>query len=60
MKKENEKLFPVIYKGKEYQEEDCNSDFLCFYHTRSALNSLGGVYLAGGEWIYPDGTIKQY
>ena len=34
--------------------------FLAFYHCKEALNDLGGVYLSGGDWVYPDGSIDDY
>jgi hypothetical protein len=58
MKKE--KLFPVYFNGKKYYEKDCNDIFLAFYHSKTSLNGLGGVYLSEGIWIYPDGSMDEY
>lgn len=55
-----ENLFPVIYNEQEFFKEDCNEMFLAFYTCKAALNNLGGVYMAEGMWIYPDGTMNTY
>lgn len=53
-------LFPVHFNGKDYYEQDCNDLFLSFYGDINALNELGGVYIAEGSWVYPDGSINEY
>lgn len=52
--------FPVHFNGKDYYEEDCSDLFLSFYNDIDALNELGGVYIAEGNWVYPDGSISEY
>ena len=56
-KKEN--LFPVYFKGKAYSKKDCDSVFLSFYHDEDALNGSGGVYMAEGMLVYPDGSMTS-
>jgi hypothetical protein len=53
----NKSLFPVLYEGKEYYEDDCDIMFLSFYHDRVSLTPSGGVYMAEGDFVYPDGSI---
>ena len=52
-------LFPVLYNGELYKEEDCDSVFLAFYHTKEALNDNGGVYMSDDTWVYPDGSMED-
>jgi hypothetical protein len=59
-KKQEEVLYPVRYNGKDWYEKDCDGIFVAMYHTRSALNGLGGVYLSEGDWVYPDGKIEEF
>jgi len=54
------KLYPVLYEGKWLKEDDCDSVFAAFYHSKLSLNDAGGVYLAEGDWVYPDGHIDQW
>lgn len=59
-KKEQKKyddMFPITYKGKSWKEEDCSDVFLAFYSNRDCLNWDTAVYISGGDWITPDGTI---
>ena len=63
MKEKNKKedsLYPIGYKGKWLEEEECDSVFTAFYHSRFSLNDESGVYLSEGHWIYPDGHIDEW
>jgi hypothetical protein len=55
-KKKND-IFPIDYKGKLWEEGDCDDVFLAFYNDRYSLNRDCAVYLMGGDWITPDGNI---
>jgi len=57
---EEDGLFPVEYNKKLYTEEECDDVFLSFYHTRFALNGMGGVYLSDDMWVYPDGSMDEW
>lgn len=57
---EEESLFPVYFEGKKYFEKDCSDVFLAFYHSKDALNDSSGVYVGDGDWVYPDGSIREY
>ena len=57
---DDEDMFPVHYNGKDYTEEECSDTFLAFYNGRYSLNGLGGVYVAEGIWVYPDGSMDEY
>lgn len=59
MAKEKKSLFPVYFEGKQYFKKDCDSVFLSFYTCEEALNGSGGVYMADGTWVYPDGSMKS-
>nr|DAI89602.1 MAG TPA: hypothetical protein [Caudoviricetes sp.] len=48
-------MYPIMYKGKEWYEEDCDDVFLSFYSCPQALGWDQSVYVAEGERIYPDG-----
>lgn len=54
------KLFPIYYNGKEYNEKDCDDIFLAYYNCKEALNFLGGVYLSEDVWVYPDGSMGDF
>lgn len=54
------KMYPVIYNGREWKRKDCDDLFVDFYNTPLALNPLGGVYVNGGLWVYPDGKLEEY
>lgn len=48
------KLFPIEFDGKVYNEEDCDAEFLDNYTDRNML--LGGMILLYGEtYLTPDG-----
>lgn len=51
----SEKKFPIMYKGREWYEADCNDIFLCFYTCPESLSWDQSVYVAEGERICPDG-----
>ncbi len=55
----SKKMYPVTYKGREYKEEDCDDLFNVFYHERDSLEDDGSVYMLGGDYVYPDGTIRE-
>lgn len=55
-----EKLYPIYYNDKYWEEEDCNDVFVCFYHTRESLNFEMGVYVSEGVWVYPDGRMDDW
>ncbi len=58
--KKEDDLYPIWYEGKLYTEEECDDIFICFYHTKLALNYLNGVYVGDKIWIYPDGTMEEF
>lgn len=51
-----EKLYPVYFKGRNWEEKDCADLFVCFYHSRHSLDWQTSVYVSEGERIQPDGT----
>jgi hypothetical protein len=55
-----EKIDPVYYDGKYWEEEDCDDVFVAFYHTRWSLNIEMGVYVSEGTWVYPDGSFGEW
>lgn len=57
---EQDTVFPVTFNGKQYYEKDCNDAFLAFYSEKEALNFEGGVYMAEGTWVYPDGSMGEF
>ena len=50
-----EKLYPVYYKGKFWNEEDVDDVFRAYYHTRYALDFNVSVYVENDSRIMPDG-----
>lgn len=55
------KLYPVIYNGKEYFEKDCHPMFVAYYQSSYALRPDISVYISsdiGG--IFPDGTNSDW
>jgi hypothetical protein len=50
-----EKLYPIYFKDKFWEKEDCNDIFVAFYHTRFALDDRTSVYVSEGDRITPDG-----
>jgi len=50
-----EKLYPLVYKGRVFKEEDCKDIFTLFYHSKDSIQSDGSVYVADGLSITPDG-----
>ena len=49
--------FPILFNGKKYYFEDCDELFLSFF-TRSGDTDIGGgVYMGGGLFVHPDGSI---
>jgi hypothetical protein len=60
-KEHEEKLYPIIYNGVVYNsEDDVDSVFACFYHSKYSLNGEMGVYIGDDIWIYPDGEMGEY
>lgn len=57
---EQNNLYPITYKGKEYYEDDSEEVFATFYNTPFSLNEDCGVYMAEGLWIYLDGKMEEY
>ena len=49
------KIYPVFYKGKVYQENDVNDIFRAFYHSKDSLDSRVSVYVSEDLRITPDG-----
>lgn len=58
----SKKQFPIYYKGKNYYPKDCDEMFLNVYsdNDRDCLNTDSGIYMCGGQSIYPDGEINDY
>lgn len=52
--------YPVEYNGKLYYEKDCDEVFVNLYSIPESLNDNGGVYVAEGMWVYPDGSMDNY
>lgn len=50
-----DEMYPIMYKGREWYEEDCDDVFLCFYTCKQSLGWDKSVYVAEGERIFPDG-----
>lgn len=48
---------PFYWKGKVWEEEDCDSIFLEFYRGRSSLTPDGAVRTLSGDVVYPDGSF---
>ncbi len=57
--KKNKKKYPVTYKGREYKKKDCADLFRIFYHEPSTLEADGSVYMLGGDYVYPDGKLRE-
>lgn len=53
----NKKLYPIEYKGKTYTKKQCDPTFQGYYSCLEALRDDKCVYIANGEWIYPDGEF---
>ena len=49
------KIYPIFYKGKTYEESDVNDVFRVFYHSKDSLDSRVSVYVSEGLRITPDG-----
>lgn len=50
-----EKIYPIYYRGKYWNESEVHDVFKCFYHTKLALDSEKSVYVGDGMRIAPDG-----
>jgi hypothetical protein len=59
-REENWNLFPVKYDDRLWNEDECDDIFLSFYSCIEALNVEGGVYVAEGICVYPDGKMEEY
>lgn len=59
MRKE-ERIYPVIYDDKYWYEKDCDELFIDLYEVKEQLNPEGGIYMAEGLWLYPDGSMDYY
>lgn len=53
-----EKIYPLYFKNRFWNEEDVDDIFRCFYFTKMALDGRMSVYVAeglrrtiDGEWI---------
>jgi len=55
-----DKLYPIMYKGKAWNEDECDPIFVCYYSSPFALRPDKSVYVADGESITPDGTWVEY
>ena len=55
-----ERLYPIKYEDRLWYQKDCDEIFVNNYHTVWSLSVDGGVYLAEGLWVYPDGKIEEY
>ena len=49
------KIYPIFYKGKNYQESDVHDVFRAFYHSKMSLDNRVSVYVSEGLRITPDG-----
>jgi len=59
--KKKEKIYPIYYKGKWWNEEDCDDVFTAFYYTEAALGENCSVYVSDGMRVCPDGEyIDEY
>ena len=57
---EENELYPVVYNLCEWHETDCDEIFVNCYHSREDLNCEGGVYIAEGTWVFPDGHFEHW
>jgi hypothetical protein len=53
--KMEEKIYPLYYKGKFWEEEEVNDVFRAFYHTKMSLDHRTSVYVSEGLRITPEG-----
>lgn len=50
-----EKLYPIKYMGKVWEESDVNDIFSLFYNSKSSLDADMSVYVGDGMRITLDG-----
>lgn len=56
---ENQGPYPVFYKGKYWNKEDCKGLFEICYTSRVELGYAGydgGIYISDGLVAFPDGS----
>ena len=60
MTKPKEALYPIIYNGITYDENNVDGLFDSFYYDREIYESGdGSIYISDGVSIFPDGTTKD-
>lgn len=52
---EEEKIYPLYFKGRFWKEEEIDDIFKCFYFTKFALDHRTSVYVSEGLRRTPDG-----
>lgn len=60
MEKITEKLYPIQFEGKEYNEEDCEHIFKSFYIDKICYVEDIGVYVSEGMWVTPTDEFIEY
>ena len=56
----NPLLYPFVFDGKLWDENDCNDVFCAFYYHNSCLNDEGAVHVSGDDWVFPNGKFVTY
>ena len=55
-----ERLYPVYFNGKYYEEEDCDDLFVSLYDAASKeFFGEGTALLSEGVYVTPDGKMKH-
>ena len=59
LEKEKRTMWPVYYNDKYWNKWDCGNIFKGLYHGRFLLRLDGGIYVGGGNWVFPDDTFEH-
>ncbi len=51
-----EKLYPLYFKGKFWEEQEVDSIFKAFYHSKTSLDNRTSVYVGEDLRRTPDGN----
>lgn len=54
-----EKLYPIKFEGKYWEESDVDEVFKSFYHSRDSLGWDNSVYIGDGLRILPNGEWTE-
>jgi hypothetical protein len=55
----DDNLYPVAYKGRLWNELECDPCFTSLYNSQDDLTDFGGVYAFNGDYVFPDGSIGE-